>query len=150
MSKEMIAIGGETKLIIKENVNNVDEFNNLYDAVGWEHYDKEISEIALKNTMYSVSVYDNDKNIGFGRLIGDEICFIYVQDIMVLPEYQGKKIGTMIMNRLLAKIEEIKKRNPDLMVYCGASKNKEDYYRKFGFITREEFGVGSGMILKDD
>ena len=60
MSKEMIAIGGETKLIIKENVNNVDEFNNLYDAVGWEHYDKEISEIALKNTMYSVSVYDNE------------------------------------------------------------------------------------------
>jgi hypothetical protein len=25
---------------IKENVINVDEFNFLYDAVGWGHYDK--------------------------------------------------------------------------------------------------------------
>ena len=61
MSEKIVATGSETKLIIKENVNNVDEYNYLYDAVGWEHYDKEISEIALKNTMYSVSVYDNEK-----------------------------------------------------------------------------------------
>ena len=70
---------------IKENNNDVQEFNYLYDAVGWGHYDEAISEIALKNTFYSVSVYDDDKIVGYGRLIGDQICFIYVQDVMVVP-----------------------------------------------------------------
>jgi len=32
---------------------------------------KNVSEKALANTIYSVSVYDDDKIIGFGRLIGD-------------------------------------------------------------------------------
>ena len=59
---------------IKENVNSVKEFNYLYDAVGWGSYDEKVSAKALTNTMYSVSVYD-DKIIGYGRIIGDGICF---------------------------------------------------------------------------
>jgi hypothetical protein len=46
---------------ILENINNVKEFNELYDAVGWGAYDDEVSEIALKNTIYSVSIYEDDK-----------------------------------------------------------------------------------------
>ena len=110
---------------IKENVKNIEEFNLLYDAVGWGSYDKEITKQALDNTYYSVSVYDNDKIIGYGRLIGDTICFMYIHDIMVLPEYQSKKIGTMIMNKLLEEINHIKEKHPDVLVYLGASKNKE-------------------------
>ena len=77
---------------IRENINNVKEFNYLYDAVGWGSYEPEISKKALSNTIYSVSVYDDEKIIGFGRLIGDGICFLYIHDVMVVPEYQNKKI----------------------------------------------------------
>lgn len=136
-------------LTIKENVNNVDEFNYLYDAVDWGSYDYEISKRALDNTYYSVSVYDDNKIIGYGRLIGDTICFMYVHDIIVIPEYQGQKIGAMIMNKLIKKIKKLKKENPDMRVYTGASKGKEGFYRKFGFIDRDEAGLGAGMIFKD-
>ena len=74
---------------------------------------------------------------------------MYIHDVMVLPEYQSKKIGTMIMNKLLEKVNEIKNKNPDLRVYLGASKNREGFYEKFGFIKREDAGLGAGMILKD-
>ena len=84
---------------IKENNKNVEEYNHLYDAVGWGSYDIEISQKALDNTFYSISIYDDEKIIGYGRIIGDSNCFLYVHDIMVLPEYQSKKIGTMIMNK---------------------------------------------------
>ena len=134
---------------IKENNNNIEEFNYLYDAVGWGAYDKDITKRALDNTFYSVSVYDDDKIIGYGRLIGDTICFIHIHDVMVVPEYQCKKIGTMIMNKLLEKIKELKHKNPDLLVYLGASKNKEGFYEKFGFVTRTDADLGAGMILKD-
>ena len=134
-------------IIIKENIKSVDEFNLLYDAVGWEAYDEKIAQKALDNTFYSVSAYDANKIIGYGRVIGDTICFLYIQDIMVKPEYQGKKIGTAIMNKLLEKINEIKKENSDLRVYLGASKNKEKFYEKFGFIKRIDADLGHGMIL---
>ena len=135
---------------IKENHISVEEFNLLYNAVGWGAYDENISKKALDNTFYSVSIYDNDKIIGYGRLIGDSICFMYIHDIMVLPEYQSKKIGTMIMNRLLEKINELKKENPNLRVYLGASKNKEKFYEKFGFIKKIDADLGYGMILKEN
>ena len=135
---------------VKENVKNIEEFNLLYDAVGWGSYDYEISKQALDNTYYSVSIYDNDKIVGYGRLIGDTICFMYIHDIMVLPEYQNQKIGTLIMNKLLEEINRIKVKHPDVLVYLGASKNKEGFYEKFGFITRKDAGLGAGMILDEE
>ena len=135
-------------ILIKENVNNVDEFNYLYDAVGWESYEQEISRKSLKNTLYSVSVYEEDKIVGFGRLIGDGICFVYIHDVIVIPEYQNNKIGTQIMNKLLDKIAEIKLENPYVRVYLGASNGKEKFYERFGFITRDKANLGSGMILE--
>lgn len=132
---------------IKENVNSIEEFNYLYDAVGWGSYDEKVSEKALANTMYSVSVYDDDKIIGYGRIIGDGICFLYIHDVMVAPKYQNKKIGSQIMKKLLEKVNQIKIENPYVRVYLGASKGKEKFYERFGFITREAANLRSGMIL---
>lgn len=134
---------------IKENNINVKEFNFLYDMVGWGHYDESVSQKALDNTFYSVTVYDDNKVIGYGRIIGDTICFLYIQDVIVIPDYQSKKIGTMIMNKLIEQIKKIKKENSSLRVYLGASKGKEGFYEKFGFRKRTDLGLGEGMIYKD-
>ena len=137
---------------IKENNKDVNEFNYLYEEVGWGAYSYECSKKALDNTLYSISIYDEDKVIGFGILIGDGICFIYIHDVMVVPSFQSQGIGSMIMNKLLEKVKEIKEENPSVRTYLGASAGKEGVYEKFGFVKREEAGLGSGMILqnKDD
>ena len=51
------------------------------------------------------------------------------------------------MNKLLDKINELKKDNPDIRVYLGASKGKEKFYEKFGFVKRTDINLGHGMIL---
>ena len=79
---------------IKENINNVDEFNMLYDAVGWGHYDYDISKKALDNTFYSVTVYDDNKAIGFGRIIGDTIVFYIFK---ILWYYLNIKIKRLVL-----------------------------------------------------
>ena len=134
---------------IRENINDVAEFNLLYDSVGWGAYDKKITKKAMENTCYSVSIYDDKKIIGYGRLIGDGMCFMYIQDVMVIPEYQNRKIGKLIMEKLISKINKMQERNSDMRTYLGASKGKEKFYEKFGFITRIDAGLGSGMILKN-
>lgn len=132
---------------IDESKISVDDFNYLTDKVGWGTRDTEIVEEALNNTLYSVRIYDDNKIIGYGRIIGDKTIFLYIQDIMVIPEYQGKKIGTKIMNALLNKVDEYKKANPNIRTYLGASKGKEKFYEKFGFKTRSSVDLGEGMVL---
>ena len=117
------------------------EFNMLTESVGWG---------TRENTLYSLCVYDGNNLIGYGRIIGDKTIFLYIQDIMVIPEYQGKKIGTGIMNKLIEKINEYKKINPEIRTYLGASKGKESFYEKFGFVSRPNEELGAGMILYDD
>lgn len=132
-----------------EKTPTATEFNTLTEAVGWGTRENNIIEVALKNTLYSLYVYDVDKLIGYGRIIGDKTIFLYIQDIMVIPEYQGKQIGTGIMNKLIEKINEYKKINPEIRTYLGASKGKENFYEKFGFVSRPNEELGAGMILYD-
>ena len=126
-----------------------EEYNMLTDSVGWGTREEHIIKEALKNTLYSLCVYDDDKLIGYGRLLGDKTIFIYIHSIMVLPEYQGKGIGRGIVTNLLKQIDEYKKVNPDIRTYLGASKGKEGFYEKFGFEKRPNGDVGAGMILYD-
>ena len=130
-----------------KHIPSADEFNFLTDSVGWGIRKNTIIEEALKNTLYSLCVYDDNKIIGYGRIIGDKTIFLYVQDIMVIPEYQNKHIGTNIMKTLLNEINKYKKNNPDIRTYLGASKGKEPFYEKFGFISRPNDELGSGMVL---
>ena len=132
---------------IKNNKISANDFNYLTDRVGWGTRDVKVVEEALNNTLYSVSIYDDNKIIGYGRIIGDKTIFLYIQDIMVVPEYQGQKVGTKIMNSLLTKVDEYKKVNPNIRTYLGASKGKEKFYEKFGFNTRSNADLGEGMVL---
>ena len=125
------------------------EFNYLTSLVGWGYRDEKIILEALNNTIYSLCVYDNDKLIGYGRIIGDKTIFLHIHDVIVIPEYQNKQIGTNIMKNLLNKVEEFKKANPDIRVYLGASKDREKFYEKFGFVPRPNDEIGAGMILKE-
>ena len=124
-----------------------EEFNNLTEAVGWGRRNNKIVEEALENTLYSLCAYDKDKLIGYGRIIGDKTIFLYIHDVIVIPEYQGMGIGTSIMEELIKQINEYKKLNPNIRTYLGASKGKEVFYEKFGFISRPNEELGAGMIL---
>lgn len=138
------------QITYKEHTPTPEELNILTEAVDWGTRENKIIKEALKHTLYSLCVYDENKLIGYGRIIGDKTIFLYIQDIMVIPEYQGKKIGTGIMNKLIEKINEYKKVNPEIRTYLGASKGKESFYEKFGFISRPNEELGAGMILYDE
>lgn len=133
-----------------EKTPTPDDFNMLTESVGWGKRESNIVEEALRNTLYSLCVYDENRLIGYGRIIGDKTIFLYIQDIMVIPEYQGKQIGTGIMNKLLEQVDRYKKVNPNIRTYLGASKGKEGFYEKFGFISRPNDKLGAGMILYND
>lgn len=69
---------------------------------------------------------------------------------MVRPEYQGMGIGTGIMNNILDEANVYRGMNPVIRVYLGASKGKEGFYEKFGFVGRPNESLGAGMAWNSD
>ncbi|MBQ8604246.1 MAG: GNAT family N-acetyltransferase [Oscillospiraceae bacterium] len=122
-------------------------FNSLTDSVDWGTRDEGVVQTALENSLCCVCAFDGEEIVGFGRLIGDRTIFLYVQDVMVRPEYQGQKVGTGIMEKLIEEVNEYKQINKGIRTYLGASRGKEDFYRRFGFETRADAGLGPGMVL---
>ena len=132
-----------------EILPTIKEYNKLTEAVGWGKFDEKLAETALVNSAFGICAFDGEEIIGMARMVGDKAMFLYIQDVMVMPEYQGKGIGSELMYLMMERIEKFKEEvNPDIRVYLGAVKGKEEFYEKFGFIKREEAGLGEAMIYQ--
>jgi len=121
-----------------------DEFIKMRQAVGWSCPEKEVIAIGLKNTLFSVCIEKNGEIVGYGRVIGDGAFSLYIQDIIVIPEYQRLGLGSEIMNEIMKYITE--KYTKGTMVCLMAAKGKENFYKKFKFIERPNGVYGAGMI----
>lgn len=83
-------------------------------------------ETAFRNSEMRCFAYHGKKLIGAGRGISDGALRAAIYDMVVLPEYQGKGIGTRIMNFLLARA------NAEIIMLF-ANPGKEPFYDRFGF-----------------
>lgn len=79
-----------------------------------------------------------------GRLIGDGLYYLIV-DVVVIPEFQGKGIGSRIIDMLLKYVDGKLPEGGRASVQLISEKGKEDFYIRKGFkIIPHEF-CGSGM-----
>ncbi|WP_291583888.1 GNAT family N-acetyltransferase [Clostridium sp. UBA6640] len=122
-------------LVISEECPIVEEYIELRKAVKWRVIDIENIEKGLKNSIYSVCIRDKNRMIGFGRIVGDGGTVFYIQDIIVDPQYQNKKIGTKIMEKIMNYIEN--NCSKDAIIGLIAISELNDFYSKFRFVHNE-------------
>ncbi len=79
------------------------EIMNLYGSVGWTNYtdNSTMLENAYKNSLKIYGAYDGEKLIGIIRVVGDGYSIVYIQDILILPEYQRQGIGKALIEKVL-------------------------------------------------
>ena len=87
--------------------------------------------IALKNSLFTISLYDEKKLIGMGRIIGDGGISHAVTDIMVDKEYQGKGYGKLIMKEIDNYFSE--NTDEDCYIILIANLPADSLYSKFSF-----------------
>ena len=123
----------ELEYHLKENELTAKDFIRLKIETGFRERPIEQVEKALENNLFDVIAVCNDEVIGMGRLVGDGVMYWYLQEIIVLPEFQGKGIGTRIVDRLLEYIKD--NTTPGTFVSIGltAATGKDTFYEKFGF-----------------
>jgi GNAT superfamily N-acetyltransferase len=124
----------------------VSEYTKLRSLVGWWETDENAAEIALKNSLFSVVVVEHGTVIGFGRIIGDGGLYLYIQDMIIHPDFQTKGLGKSLMNELMGYIAANAKSGA--FVGLMAAKGLEKYYEQFGFKARDENAPGMYQIIK--
>ena len=116
-----------------DNVLTAEDFVRLKVATGFMDRPLEQVRKALENGLFNVSAICDGKVVGMGRLVGDGAMYWYLQEIIVLPEYQGKGIGKSIVNRLLEYIKKTAIPGTGVEIGLTAVKGKEAFYEKLGF-----------------
>ncbi|MGB6082721.1 GNAT family N-acetyltransferase [Moheibacter sp.] len=131
------------EIIFLEMAPSGEDYNSLRNSVGWEMIEGEGVGLALKSSLYVLSVMKDSHIIGMGRVLGDGKLVFYIQDLIVLPEFQNRKIGYLLMEKLMNYIKE----NAVDGAFVGlmSAKGKERFYEKFGFLIRPNDFLGSGM-----
>ena len=69
--------------------------------VGMGYHTAEIHKQAFNNSYAVVFVFDEERLIGFGRAISDGVYQAAVYDVAVVPDYQGKGIGKIILQTII-------------------------------------------------
>lgn len=124
-------------IAVKHNELTAEEFIELWESV-WDGAPTfEQVELGLKNTLFCVSVWDDDKVIGMARMIGDLGLDYYIKDVVVRPEYQGRGIGRMLISELLKFINDNGIPGTEIFVELCAMPDKIPFYEKFGFSANE-------------
>ena len=106
----------------------VDQVVALYRANDWSAADKpELLLKALRNSHSLISAWDSDRLVGVGNAISDGFLVVYYPHLLVLPEYQGRGVGTGIMKRMKQKYADFH------MHMLTADGRAIEFYRKCGF-----------------
>lgn len=95
-------------------------------TVGMGYHAAEKHKRAFHNSHSVIFVFDEEKLIGFGRVISDGEYQAALYDVAILPEYQFKGIGSQI-------IQHIVDRTPGCNYILYAAPGKEIFYQKINF-----------------
>jgi len=105
-----------------------DKILDLYRQNKWSSADKPDELIkALENSHTLISAWDGDKLVGLANSISDGYLVVYYPHLLIIPEYQGKGIGKMIMDKFQEKYSGF---HQQILVADGKA---IDFYGKCGF-----------------
>ena len=87
----------------------------------------EQTRTAIENSI-CFGIYDDEKQIGFARVVSDQATFAYIGDVFVLSEYRGHGLSKWLMQTMLE--------HPDLQGlrrWILATKDAHGLYSQYGF-----------------
>ena len=89
---------------------NAEEIVALYRAGGWwkdTFVPSEIPSLIRGSFAFVVAVdTKSGRAIGMGRALSDGVSDAYIQDLVVLPGYRGRNLGTAIASLLIARCRD--------------------------------------------
>lgn len=112
-----------------ESALTIHEIKALYGAVHMTHYLNDPAETArgIANSTL-LTARDGDKLVGVIRGVSDMHTIVFVQDLIVLPEYQHQGIGTELLQQFDDYFKQV-----DRIVIVTTNAVLVDFFEQAGF-----------------
>ena len=134
--------------IIINEYNNYEhgEIMNLYKSVGWCSYTErpDMLRKAFEHSLKILGAHDGEKLIGIIRAVGDGYSILFIQDILVLPEYQRKGIGRKLISAMLELYPDVYQTE----LATDSTEKTVAFYKSCGFLPYPEIGCEGFMKMK--
>ena len=85
--------------------------------------------VALQNGINVTARNEDGLLIGYLRVVSDRAYIHYIVDVMVLPQHQGARVGSQLLDVTL----ETLKKSGFIKIILTAIPGKEDFYKRMGF-----------------
>lgn len=111
----------------------------LYESVGWTNYTRDPAMLrrAFAGSLAVLGAYDGGRLIGLVRAVGDGASVLLVQDLLVLPEWQRKGVGTALMRAMLERFNTVYQ----TFLMTDDTAEHDAFYRSLGFTHAEGLGM---------
>lgn len=107
---------------------DIDLIYSFLNRTYWaEGISKEIIRRSIEGSL-CFGVFENDKQIGFARMVTDKATFAYLADVFIIEEYRGRGLSKWLMEVIMS--------HPDLQGLRRimlATRDAHELYKKFGF-----------------
>lgn len=115
----------------------------LYASVGWTAYTDQPETLrrGFENSLLTLAAYEENRLIGVLRAVGDGQTIVFMQDLLILPEYQRRGVGTALLRELLARYPQVRQ----IELTADDSPSLLAFYRKTGFVPMSELGCCGPM-----
>ena len=122
---------------------NEEEILGLYTAVGWTAYTEDPAALrrGYENSLLVLAAYEDGNLAGIIRAVGDGATVVFIQDILVFPEYQRKGVGSALLRAVLDKYAGVRQVE---LVTDNTEKNVA-FYQSMGFHDLSELGCRGFM-----
>ena len=141
---EWIGWGKMMEYCISEYVDyNEQEILPLYESVGWQNYTQrpQMLKEAYAHSLKIYAAYVNNKLAGIIRVVGDGASVVFVQDLLVYPEYQRQGIGT----KMIKYVREQLKQETEKISYIVL--NTEKGYPSVKFYEANGFKADESLVF---
>lgn len=117
----------------------------LYAAVGWTNYTDrpEMLKNAFAGSLLVLGAYDGDKLVGILRAVGDGFSIVFIQDVLVLPEYQRRGIGTKLFRALMERYPDVYQ----MELATDDAPRTVAFYQSLGFTRDRDIGCCAFMKM---
>lgn len=108
------------------------DFQTIYDFITNSYWAEGIPQETLikglQNSLCFAALTEENKTVGFARVITDKATFGYLADVFVLPRYRGQGISRQLMDAVMAHSDL-----QGLRRFMLATKDAHGLYSKYGF-----------------
>lgn len=109
---------------------NIDMIHSFLTNSYWaEGISREIIRRSIEGSL-CFGVFENDRQVGFARMITDKATFAYLADVFIIKEYRGLGLSKWLMEVIMSHpgLQGLRR----MML---ATKDAHELYKKFGFTS---------------